>query len=403
MKDKDLKPLVSVVIPVYNVERYLDRCINSVISQNYFELEIILVNDGSTDKSLEICHYFEQQDERIKVLHNEGKGLVSARKTGIQAAKGEYIVHLDSDDWVEPDMYGYLVYQAVKHDADVVTCGMYRDYEKSSVKEFDNVPEGVYDQEQIEKKIMPVLMYTGNFFSAGINIHLCNKLFRHELALKNQMRIDDEVRIGEDAAVIYPCILDAKKIVIIHKCFYHYCIRLNSTMGTGYQRELSGYALIYKSLKRKIIESRISTEMLLAQLNYLMAYMLLMKEPQTLIKIDQQHLIPFKNLQIQDKIILYGGGKFGSTLHRYMTEHNLCEVVLWIDKWEDEQRGIVNVTALDDISLVSYDKLVIAVLVGAAADEICGELVNMGVDAEKITRVSMERQQVELISEILCV
>ncbi len=394
-KKKDsILPLVSVIVPIYNAEIYLERCINSIINQTYQNLEIILVDDGSTDNSSETCDKFQQRDSRIRVIHKENGGVVSARRAGIQSARGIYVAYLDSDDWIESDMYEELVCQIVQNNADIVTSGLYRDYPNSTIKEFDNLSEGVYDLKRIERDILPVLMYTGIFYKAGVNIHFCNKLFKREIALQNQQKIDNNVRIGDDAAFIYPCVMDAEKIVITHKCFYHYCIRQDSMMGTGYQKELLGYKCVYQIIRDKIEQYGKYSVMLMMQLDYLMLYQLLLKEPQTVIKNEKGMLFPFEDVKITDRIVLYGGGKFGSTLYRFLMESDLCEIVLWVDKSEDIQRGILDYSKLNDMPKNSYDKIIIAVLVGVATNEAYQNLIDMGIDMKKIAKVNLSYETI---------
>lgn len=395
-------PMISVIVPIYNSEKYLRRCIKSILDQTYSNLEIILVNDGSTDGSVQICDEFAAHDNRIKQIHKENNGLVSARKRGLQNASGEYVSYVDSDDWIEPDMYEKLVNQIIRYDADIVTSGIIRNYKDHFVEETDYIPEGVYELERIRNDILPIFMYTGTFYKAGINIHLYNKLFKRELVVKNQMCINEKIVIGDDAALIYPCIMDANKIVITHKSFYHYCIRSDSIMSTRYQKELSGFKCLYNLLKNKIQKYGRYTEMLMYQLSYLIMYMLLLKEPQTIIKVHMGNLIPFSNMRLGERVILYGGGKFGSTLQKYFTERKLCEVILWVDKTEDIQRGIMSASLLEQIPLESYDKIIIAVLAGAVADDIYSEFVEKNIDSKKIVRINLCSEYVYKTVQTIC-
>lgn len=395
MKEKiSLDPLISIIVPIYNVAPYLERCINSIINQTYRNLEIILVDDGSTDGSSEMCDMFQQQDKRIKVIHKMNGGLVSARKAGIVEAKGEYAAYVDSDDWIECDMYHQMVAQMILNNADIVTSGLFRNYPNDTVDEFDNIQEGVYDLEKIKNELLPVFMYTGKFYEAGINIHIYNKLFKRELLLKHQLRVDDVVRVGEDAALVYPYILDAKKIVVIHKCFYHYCIRQNSIMADGYRDELKGYKYIYRIIKSQIEKYDMCRNNLMMQLNYFMIYMLLLKEPQIIISIKDGVLIPFHKIKVKDRLVLYGGGKFGSTLCKFIKEQNLCEIVLWIDKEEDISRGIESSLRLSYMTKESYDWIILAVLVGTVADKIQKELIERGIEQDKIARINVTDEEI---------
>lgn len=389
-------PLISIIVPIYNVAPYLKRCIDSIINQTYINLEIILVDDGSTDGSSKMCDQFQQQDARVKVIHKVNGGLVSARKAGILEACGQYAAYVDSDDWIERDMYHHLIKQMVENDADIVTSGLYRDYSNDLVEEFDYIQAGVYESERIRDEILPTFMYTGNFYEAGINIHIYNKLFKRELLLKHQLKVENFIRVGEDAALVYPYILDANKIVVVHKCFYHYCIRQNSIMASGYQDELKGYQEIYKIIKTQMWEGKYKKykEILTMQLKYFMIYVLLLKEPQMVICIDNGNLFPFHNVRAKDRVVLYGGGKFGSTLYRFIEEQKLCEIILWIDKVEDIARGIECASRLNDIAKESYDKIILAVLVNSVADRVQKELIEMGIEKDKIARIDVTKNDI---------
>lgn len=387
-------PLVSVIVPVYNVEKYLDRCVKSILGQTYKNIEIILIDDGSTDMSGELCEKYASEDKRIKVIHKENKGLVSARKTGVNAATGTYVAYVDSDDWIDKTMYEELVKEIVQHNADIVTSGLYREYHESTVVEFDHLPEGIYERELIENKIFPELIFTGNFFESGINIHLYNKLYKRELVRRNQLNVDSQIRVGDDAALVYPCIMDANKIVITHKSFYHYCIRQNSVMSTGYKNEISGYKKIYNVIKKKIVISSKCEDILNNQLNFLMIYLLLLKEPQYIIQVRDKQIFPFDCVYIREKVVLCGSGKFGNALYRFMKEEGLCEVVLRIDKLENVEEGIFDFSRLSQISKKSYDKVVIAVLVDTVAKEIYNQLIKIGIEKEKIAKLNIESENI---------
>ena len=120
--------MISVIIPVYNVEEYLDDCLTSVLAQTYSNLEILLINDGSTDNSGVICDKYAQTDSRIKVFHKENGGVSSARNIGLENATGQYIAFVDPDDWIEPNMYETIITQFEKSDVDAVFCGYWENF-----------------------------------------------------------------------------------------------------------------------------------------------------------------------------------------------------------------------------------------------------------------------------------
>ena len=120
------KPLISVIVPVYKVEKYLERCVKSICAQTYQNLEIVLVDDGSPDQCGEMCDMFAKQDSRIRVVHKENGGLSDARNAGLDVMTGDYVGFVDSDDWIEPDMYQVLYERLIKEKAEISCCGMKR-------------------------------------------------------------------------------------------------------------------------------------------------------------------------------------------------------------------------------------------------------------------------------------
>ena len=144
MADNGLK--VSVVIPVYNTAEYLPQCLESVMNQTLREIEIICVNDGSTDDSPHILAEYALKDERIRIIHKENGGLVAARKTGVLAAAGKYVAFVDSDDWIEADMYEHLYQTAEGHQVDMVTCGFFLEGNYTTIH-MDTVPQGKYEDQ----------------------------------------------------------------------------------------------------------------------------------------------------------------------------------------------------------------------------------------------------------------
>ena len=225
------KVLLSIIIPIYNTELHLEKCINSVINQSYKSLDIILVNDGSTDNSGKICDMFAAQDERIRVYHQENRGLIQARKKGVELAQGELVTFGDSDDWREENMYESMIEVYVTEKVDLVSSGLKYDYnnEKDTVyQELDLLAEGVYDRENIQKDILPIMIWNNEYGRRSITSSVCNKLFKRELLQKTICRVDDRLTFGEDAAITYLYLVKANKISIMNSSWYHYVIRKNS-------------------------------------------------------------------------------------------------------------------------------------------------------------------------------
>ena len=149
---------VSIIVPVYNVEKYLPRCVASLRAQTLADIEIILVDDGSPDGCPQMCDRFAAEDARIRVVHKANGGVSDARNAGIAAARGKYLAFVDSDDFAEPEMFGTMLETAVSHDCDVVMCDCMKDFPDKSTLFTQNIAEGFYDRAKLETESLPKLI-----------------------------------------------------------------------------------------------------------------------------------------------------------------------------------------------------------------------------------------------------
>ena len=223
--------MISIIVPVYNVELYLKRCVESIINQSYKNLEIILVDDGSTDNSSSICDELKNSDERIRVIHKKNGGLSDARNVGIEIAKGDYIGFVDSDDWIEPDMFENLKLEMENSGACLAVTGINRIYDNGySVNQFTREKIQIYEGKDIIKHYLEQ-----NFFSTAA----WDKLYRKELFEKRRFPVG---KLFEDAPVIYDILCNIKKVVNIGKPHYHYFQRANSICGLSFsERKMDHY------------------------------------------------------------------------------------------------------------------------------------------------------------------
>lgn len=208
---------ISIIVPVYNVEKYVSKCIQSIISQTYKNLEIIIINDGSTDGSGDICGYYAKQDNRITLIYQENQGLSMARNRGIEAANGDYIGFIDSDDWIGPDMFSVLHKNAVIYDADISVCN-YKHIDESEEQEEGFISKGNYKNdivilENIEK-IRDNMEYGNN--------SVWNKLYKRYLF--DNIRFP-EGKIFEDVFTTYKLMDKADRVVICTESLYFYLTR----------------------------------------------------------------------------------------------------------------------------------------------------------------------------------
>ena len=192
--------IISVIVPIYNIALNLPQCLDSIINQSYLNLEIILVDDGSTDGSSKICDDYALSDNRIKEIHKKNEGLVRARKTGISASSGDIIAYVDGDDWIEPDMMEILYNTMKSQDVDIVMCGRCEDTGDTYRRVYHGMPSGRYDKDSMIKNVYPNMIVNQAFFEWGIFPGVWDKLFKRVSLEKYQMEVDDRLTMGEDAA-----------------------------------------------------------------------------------------------------------------------------------------------------------------------------------------------------------
>lgn len=209
-------PLISIITPVYNVEQYLQQCIESIILQDFQDWELILVDDGSTDKSGAICDEYALKDKRIHVLHKENTGQADSRNIALQLAKADLIGFVDSDDWIEPDMYSALYYTLTGNQADVAICGYFQDYNDAAEASCTSGDLAVYNRDEALKLIIE---------DKVIKSFLWDKLFRREVITD----LLPKAYYYEDYATLFKWFVNVEKVVFYQKPEYHYRQRKGST------------------------------------------------------------------------------------------------------------------------------------------------------------------------------
>lgn len=214
--------LISVIVPVYGAEKYLDKCAGSILSQSYTELELILVDDGSKDLGGQMCDAWAGRDSRVRVLHKENGGLMSAWMAGVQISHGRYLCFVDSDDWIEPEMIEALAAQ-VRGEVPEIICSNFvidrGDGQTPQPRSHAATP-GEYTGERLLKEIREKILGNEN---RTVSLSRCMKLFSRELILQNLKYCDPSIRMGEDVNIVLPAMLDCERLVILEGHYdYHY-------------------------------------------------------------------------------------------------------------------------------------------------------------------------------------
>lgn len=225
-------PLVSLIIPVYNVEKYLQKALHSVENQTFKSFEAIIVNDGSTDGSLNIINEFVERNSNFHLINQENAGLSAARNAGLSISKGEYIAFMDSDDYIHPDFLKSLYKAAVKNNADIACCNFNFYYPNSHLKiymPFTCMP-GIYSQSQALKKLI---------LDMGLHFFAWNKLCKRSLFFENNIKFYD--MYFEDIATSPRLFYHANKVVVLGRALYNYTYRETSILNTVNVRKINDF------------------------------------------------------------------------------------------------------------------------------------------------------------------
>jgi glycosyltransferase involved in cell wall biosynthesis len=376
--------LVSVIIPIYNVSAYLHQCVLTVCKQSYGNLEIILVNDGSTDEGLILCETFATKDSRVRVVNQKNMGLVSARQAGLRLSKGDYVLYVDGDDWLELHCVEKLIAMAEKHHSDIIVTGYYREFVGQEIKVSPSIRNGVYTTEEIKNKIFPKLIHDDKSCSHSIPTFSWGKLFKRELLFDHQMDVPMDISLGEDTVLTYPCIVSANSICVIDSPLYFYRQRAKSMLKSTMAAEdeifkinrmcdflalkVSGYGFDFNSQieSYRLILLAIRTGGLFGKENV----------PEWLFL----NALNFKD----KKIALYSSGAFGQQMWRKFRDANL-NFCSWFDQdYYESQLCGVDVRPLEDLPVEKPDIIVVATFDRKKFNEVKKEISRFYNDCEII-------------------
>lgn len=249
---------ISVIVPVYNTEKYLERCVNSLTGQRWDDLEIVLVDDGSTDQSGALCDRLAAADHRIRVIHKENGGLVSSWKRGVQEATGAYVCFVDSDDWIDLTMLEEMGAYLTGREGEIIA-GDYVIEKGNGVQQYvwQQLAPGEYVGEQLKREVVPRLLGNEQRY---VCISRCMKLISRELICDNMHYSDPAVRMAEDLIAMFPALVDCRRLVILnHKAYYHY-LYVESSMVHKYDRGLYENIRLLRKILLRVTEDKFAGE-----------------------------------------------------------------------------------------------------------------------------------------------
>ncbi len=380
------KYLVSIVVPVYNVRDYIEECLDSIINQTYKNIEILLVNDGSTDGSGEVCDEYAKKDERIKVFHQENQGVVAARCKAIEEATGEYMCFVDSDDIAKENMVQFFVENI--GDCDLITGGiMYQSSLYASNELYDGIKEGVYKTKEEMEYVINNLIINNNGIVFGIIVGLCSKMYKTNIIKSCISSLDKELVFGEDRQFLYCYLFKCTSVRITKKVAYVYKYRVNSAGHYVDNNYLSNINKLYLALC-KICRGHSLEKNIVNQIELQISSCVSAFNNRMGFSVDAapvKYVFPFLNLLDNKKVILYGAGDVGTSYYRQIIQCEDINMVAWVDKnWEKLKTSSVDIRDISCISELEYDGIIVAVKRDTLYANIKEELIKIGVPEEKI-------------------
>lgn len=254
---------VSIIIPVYNAEQYLRKCIESILNQELQQFELILVDDGSTDNSLSICQSYKQKDERVQVIHQINQGVSVARNTGIKVAKGEFIAFVDADDWIEAAMYEEMYAQAIKYEAEAVVCNYVEEWPNQRLLKKHHINKPVIDT-QAEKEQLVLNLIAGKYLNDLDNMTAfrgsCFYLYKRENLQEQGYLFEEELPIGEDFVFNLNILPTLKHIAAVEGSYYHYHINEASTTQKYRKNCYEEQKILIQSVERTLISHNLKEQ-----------------------------------------------------------------------------------------------------------------------------------------------
>lgn len=376
---------ISVIVPVYNIEEYVSQCVESIIGQTYTNLQIILVDDGSTDSTGRICDRYAEQDDRIQVIHQENAGLVFARKVGLNVAEGDFIGFVDGDDFIEPDFCELLLHFILEDQVDFVHTGYV--YEKQNI----SIKRCQFETKVYELgKIAAINILNDYVLGSGEERHIafgtCTKFYRSEFIKKCYDKVPFYQSMGEDLVCLCVCLLEGKSVSFHKETLYHYNLRNSSLVNSVDMTIIPQLARLYNTLL-DVMETYGVADNVKSNLERYFVNSILTSLTRGGKWDDFINAYIFDRVDLikDKKIVIYGAGVVGKGYYAQICKYTSCTIVGWVDAdYRNIHLDYSEVVGVEDIKNMQYDLVLIAVKYRNVADEIRERLRDMGVPERKI-------------------
>lgn len=384
-KEKITVPLLTVIIPIYNCEKYLKKCVESVMYQTLDDIEIILVDDGSDDDCGKICERLKAKDNRVKYIKKSHSGPIETRRLGVEVATADYVTFVDADDWVEIDAYERFV-SYMEHGYDVIKYLMVQDYDsKAQIFYKNKYRVGEYKREQIEKEIFPSMIWNIEKGENGVSSSLCDKIVKREILAKSFALVKDlHYHYCEDSTVVFPMYRWVNSIMITEEVVYHHCKHEDNVSPYVCAADFfDNLYLWYRHLVKNMDFLNGATRQI--EEIYVSAM-----RPRLLMYGDRpdrvRNLFPFKRIKPDSDIILWGYGVVGKSYMMQIDKSKYCNVLSIVDSGyvQINMDGERKVESPERIRELSFDYVVIAIWNEDARKSIVKILTEWNIDNNKI-------------------
>lgn len=382
---------ISVIIPVYNETYYLDICISSICNQTYRNLEIIIVDDGSSSPCYEMCDNYSKQDSRIKVIHKKNGGSLSARKEGIKSATGDYITFVDSDDWIELNFYKEMANIAKKDNSDIITASnYYKDYSNGQcIEVYNNKRCGFWTSNEFEKEVFPYFIKTDSFFETEFPIAVWTSLFKREFCCFIIEKVGNNIKTSEDYVLLMIAFLNAKTFSSTLYRGYHYRSNINSkTYTLKNVKEL--IQPVYEIVDHAIIQSNYNHDILRQKNRLFIFHTLMLKDYKEILNREKDFLFPYSRIKKGSRIFIYGAGQLGKQIYNAVKISKDYKIIGIADRnWQLYRRQGLDAITPKEILCQEYDYIIIAITYENIRNQVKKELIKMGVPEDKFAEIDI--------------
>lgn len=380
-----MKTRLTVAVPVYNAEKYIEQCISSIQQQSLKNINIIVVDDGSTDSSFKLCQDMAASDSRITLIHQENQGCIAAREKAVEICTTEYITFVDADDFILEDSYINAVPYMNDH-IDMISFNIARYYVNNKIKVEDLVPNaGYYNLEKI-KGLYYKLIWNFEKVRPGIDPSLCTKIVKTDLYKQVYNNIGSTtLMMGQDTATFCELFLNISRLQVIDNCYYMHRQRPNNIVAPYIKNDdyFDQIAELHDRLL-KLTANCNEKYMLQKQIDYMIINLAkLKKQVYSDSYNDVFFLFPFDKVNSNAKIVLYGAGNVGRKYYSELIKTGYCSNVFWVDK---NANNILDdrVHEIEEIFVSNYDYYVIAIDNKEISSQVKDWLVSRNIPCKKI-------------------